>query len=297
MRKIVTMMLLAFAPALFGGYFSSEQLDNLLAPVALYPDPLLAQVLLAAAFPNQIDDAARISPDGADIDSQPWDASVKSVAHYPTVLDMMADNLDWTIALGQAYAGQPADVLASVQRLRREARAAGNLESNPEQEVIEVGGYIEIWPVDPQYLFVPEYDPSVVYGEADGFDNGPAVSYGSGFLIGAWLNEDCDWPHHRVGRSRRYVVHATREALSRALPNPAVANRDVTPPAQKARRQQPEPPPPDAPEVSQPAPQAPPDTSNQAVQQSMQREIERALPAQPAPPPAKAEPRDADKKR
>ncbi len=86
--------------------FSPDQLDNLLAPVALYPDPILAQVLLAATFPDQVDEAARFCRGGAnpdDIDTQPWDVSVKAAAHYPTVMYMMADNLDWTTALGQAY--------------------------------------------------------------------------------------------------------------------------------------------------------------------------------------------------
>src|SRR5580700_5758158 len=86
--------------------FSPDQLDNLLAPVALYPDPILAQVLLAATFPDQVDEAARFCRGGAnpdDIDTQPWDVSVKAIAHYPTVLYMMADGLDWTTAVGQAY--------------------------------------------------------------------------------------------------------------------------------------------------------------------------------------------------
>jgi hypothetical protein len=105
--------------------FSPDQLDNLLAPIALYPDPLLAQILPAATFPDQIDEAARLCRAGAnpdDIDMQPWDVSVKAVAHYPTVLYMMADSLDWTTAVGQAYVNQNDDVMASMQRLRQEAR-------------------------------------------------------------------------------------------------------------------------------------------------------------------------------
>src|ERR1700690_1018596 len=105
------------------GYFSPEQLDNLLAPVALYPDPLLAQVLVAATFPDQIDEAARFvraDSDPNDIDGQSWDVSVKAVAHYATVLFTMADDLDWTTSLGQAYVNQSDDVMASIQRLRAE---------------------------------------------------------------------------------------------------------------------------------------------------------------------------------
>src|SRR5580698_8570509 len=107
--------------------FTPEQLDNLLAPIALYPDPLLAQILLAATFPDQVDEAARFCRGGAnpdDIDTQAWDVSVKALAHYPTVLYMMADSLDWTTAMGQAYVNQTGDVMASIQRLRQEARNA-----------------------------------------------------------------------------------------------------------------------------------------------------------------------------
>jgi hypothetical protein len=200
--------------------FSPEQLDNLLAPIALYPDPLLAQVLVAATFPDQIDEAARFvrgSSDPDAIDDQPWDVSVKAVAHYPTVLDMMADKLDWTTALGQAYVNQATDVMTSVQRLREQARSAGNLVTTPQQEVVESDGYIEIWPAEPQYIYVPVYDPAVVYFRRGGFFTSALISFGRGFRIGVWLNNDCDWREHRVyyhgwehgggwmGRSRPYV--------------------------------------------------------------------------------------------
>src|SRR5450759_5330035 len=134
--------------------FSPDQLDNLTAPIALYPDPLLAQVLVAATFPDQIDEAARFvrdDPNAYDIDDQPWDVSVKAVAHYPTVLQMMADKLDWTTSLGQAYVSQSTDVMESVQRLRAQARSAGNLDSTPEMQVVDSGGEIELWPAQPEY--------------------------------------------------------------------------------------------------------------------------------------------------
>src|ERR1700691_1015945 len=146
--------------------FSPDQLDDLLAPIALYPDPLLAQILLAATFPDQVDEAARFCRGGAnpdDIDTQPWDVSVKAVAHYPTVLYMMADGLDWTTALGQAYVNQAADVMASVQRLRQEARNAGNLVTTPQQDVEMDDGDIEIWPAEAQDLYLPVYDPGLVF--------------------------------------------------------------------------------------------------------------------------------------
>jgi hypothetical protein len=175
--------------------FSPDQLDNLLAQVALYPDPLLAQLLVAATFPDQIDEAARfVRADSipADIDGQSWDVSVKAIAHYPTVLYMMADQLDWTTALGQAYVSQADDVMASVERLRAEAQAAGNLQSDGQMQVVDDGGDIEIWPEQPQYIYVPEYDPVVIYTGYRG------LSWGSGYPIGAWLNVDIDWHTHRV---------------------------------------------------------------------------------------------------
>ncbi|HEV2615062.1 MAG TPA: DUF3300 domain-containing protein, partial [Candidatus Acidoferrales bacterium] len=112
--------------------YSPDQMDNLLAPIALYPDPLLAQVLPAATFVDQIDDADRwVRANGQeDIDDQPWDVSVKAVAHYPEVLDMMDEKLDWTTAVGQAYVNQSTDVMESIQRLRSLAYSQGNLVSN-----------------------------------------------------------------------------------------------------------------------------------------------------------------------
>src|SRR5581483_11695994 len=121
-----------------GSYFDNDQLDNLVAPIALYPDPLLAQVLVAATFPDQIDEADREMRAGADrydIDDAPWDVSVKAIAHYPSVLHMMASKLDWTTSLGQAYVSQSTDVMNAVQRLRIHARDAGYLATNPQQEV------------------------------------------------------------------------------------------------------------------------------------------------------------------
>ncbi len=181
--------------------FTPEQLENLLAPIALYPDPLLAQVLLAATFPDQIDQAARTMRayyNRYDVDSANWDVSVKAVAHYPSVLSMMADKLDWTTSVGQAYVNQSTDVMDAIQHLRRQARSMGNLMTTPQQEIVETGGYIYIYPAQPQYIYVPTYDPAIVYFRRPVFFAGPLISFGIGFMIGAWLNHDCDWDHHRV---------------------------------------------------------------------------------------------------
>ncbi len=182
--------------------YTAEQLDNLLAPIALYPDPLLAQVLVAATFVDQIDVAARWvrAYDQNGIDDQPWDVSVKAVAHYPTVLSMMADNLDWTAAVGQAYVNQSTDVMTSIQRLRAMASAQGNLVTTPQQEVIVQPGYISIVPAGPLYIYVPVYDPAVIFFQpvyAPGFYT-TWISFGTGFLIGAWLNLDFNWGYRNI---------------------------------------------------------------------------------------------------
>src|ERR1700690_1197067 len=159
---LLALSLMVLVPPLLAqddtGYeaFSPDQLDNLLAPVALYPDPLLAQVLLAATFPDQIDEAARFvraDSNPNDIDGQSWDVSVKAVAHYATVLFTMAPDLDWTTSLGQAYVNQSDDVMASIQRLRAEAQAAGNLTTDADMQVVDDGGAIDIWPAQPQYIY------------------------------------------------------------------------------------------------------------------------------------------------
>jgi len=183
--------------------YAPEQLDNLLAPIALYPDPLLAQVLVAATFPDQIQNAAQrvrvYDPDN--IDYQPWDISVKAVAHYPTVLAMLNDRLDWTTALGQAYVYQSTDIMASVQRLRNLAYSQGNLIATPQQQVIVDRGYIQIVPAQPRVIFVPIYDPGVIYVRRvyrPGLGFGSAYNFGPGYAIGAWLNYDLDWGSRRV---------------------------------------------------------------------------------------------------
>ncbi len=179
--------------------FSADQLDNLLAPIALYPDPLLAQMLVAATFPDQIDEAARFvrgDSDPADIDDQSWDVSVKAVAHYPEVLSSMADSLDWTTALGEAYAAQPCDVMDSIQRLRTQARAVGNLESGPQQEVVDDTGNIQVWPAQADSVSVPQYDPDVAYfGSGAG---SAVITFTITYPLGAWLNCDFDWRHRHI---------------------------------------------------------------------------------------------------
>ena len=145
--------------------FSANQLDNLVGPIALYPDALLAQVLVASTFPDQVEDAARyVRANGtAGIDDQSWDVSVKAVAHYASALNMMDDKSDWTATLGRAYASQSSDVMAAVQRMRAMAAQQGNLVTTSQQQVITQGTQYVIVPAQPRVIYVPVYDPVVVY--------------------------------------------------------------------------------------------------------------------------------------
>lgn len=232
----------------YGPYvpYSPEQLDNLLAPIALYPDPLLAQVLPAATFVDQIDDADRwVRANGQeDIDDQPWDVSVKAVAHYPEVLDMMDEKLDWTTAVGQAYVNQSTDVMESIQRLRSMAYSQGNLVSNSQWQIVDQDGVIQIWPASPQYIYVPTYDPTIIYARRAYFGGvfSVGISFGVGFAIGAWLNRDTDWREHRVyytgwrgdndwqRRSRPYIQQNNvyiNNRVSNVTINRTVVNRRV----------------------------------------------------------------------
>jgi hypothetical protein len=177
--------------------FSEAQLDQLLGPVALYPDPLIAVLLPAASLPTQIVIADRYIQNGGDpnaIDQQGLDPNVQALAHYPAVLNWMDNNLTWTTQLGEAFANQQDMVMASVQRLRTEAYNLGNLVSTPQQQVIDDNGYIEIVPSNPDDLYVPDYEPNQVYYQQP--YGPPYITFSAGFIIGPWLCNDFDW-HNR----------------------------------------------------------------------------------------------------
>ncbi len=153
---------------------SASQLDSLVAPIALYPDALVAQVLAASTNPQQVayaDDWLMQNKDltGAAltqaVDQQPWDPSVKALTQFPSVLDNLAHNLSWTSSLGQAFANQQADLMAAVQAMRARAQAAGTLQSNSQVTVTQSApSTIVIQPANPQIVYVPQYNPAVVYG-------------------------------------------------------------------------------------------------------------------------------------
>ncbi len=182
--------------------WSNEELDNLLAPIALYPDPILAQVLVAATYPDQVLAAqAHVRAFGSqNIDEMPWEISVKAVARYEPVLNLLAEGEDWMTAVGQAYASQPVDVMNAVQRLRVMANAQGNLQSTPQQQVVVEREVIRIVPAEPQIIYVPTYDPAVVYHRPVYVTHAHPDywSWGVGYPVGVWLTYDVDWWGHRV---------------------------------------------------------------------------------------------------
>jgi hypothetical protein len=178
-----------------GATYSPEQLDQMLGPIALYPDPLIALILPASTVPSDLTLAASyLATNGAPggIDAQPWDPSVKALARYPDVVKWLNDNLDWTQALGAAFAQQPTDVMKSIQQLRAQARAAGTLVDTPQQQIDLEGDDIRIVPARPDTIYVPEYDPTIVYETPVGYA-GPFVTFGVGYPVGAWLGYQCDW--------------------------------------------------------------------------------------------------------
>jgi hypothetical protein len=224
----------ASAAAPQGPTFKPEQIEQLVAPIALYPDPLLAQVLMASTYPLEVVEAARWQKQNPNVtdkaledamQQQTWDPSVKSLTAFPPVLTMMNDKLDWTQKLGDAFLAQQSDVMDAVQRLRAKADAAGNLKSNEQQTVtleqapatvqqnVTVQGaaappptIIKIEPAQPQVVYVPTYNPTVVYGAwpypayppyyyyPPGYVAATSViSFGIGMAVGAALWGGCSW--------------------------------------------------------------------------------------------------------
>ncbi|MEX3923265.1 DUF3300 domain-containing protein [Paraburkholderia sp. BR10936] len=212
-------------------HLSNQQLDSLTAPIALYPDALLAQVLMAATFPQDVSAAAawtKSNPNlkGDDavkaVASQPWDPSVQSLVAFPQVLETMASKPDWVQQIGKAFLAQPNDVMDSVQRLRVQAQKAGNLKSNEQQKVVvqpasstSTTQTIVIEPANPQVVYVPTYNPTVVFGVwpypayppvymppppgyaiASGFVGG--LAFGAGIAVANSLWGGFNWNNHDV---------------------------------------------------------------------------------------------------
>ncbi|MEO6568823.1 MAG: DUF3300 domain-containing protein [Opitutaceae bacterium] len=182
---------------------SAEQLDQLLGPIALYPDALIALILPAATVPSDVVLAGRyLAGEGVgppQIDDQSWDDSVKALAHYPTVVTWMDQNLAWTKQLGEAFIAQPAEVMKSIQRLRSAARAAGTLVDTPQQQVITQSETISIVPADRDVIYVPYYDPDMVYIRRPGYLYGSSFfSFSVGYPVGFWLGYNLDWQRRNI---------------------------------------------------------------------------------------------------
>jgi hypothetical protein len=195
--------------------FPPQELDRLVQRIALYPDPLLAQIFAAATFPDQIQDAAQWADQhhyltgdalasAISADHLPWDPSVQALLPFPSVLDMMASDMGWTQELGNAFLAQQPDVMDAVQRLRHQAWNYGCLRTNP-QIIVNNGPYIEILPANPAFIVLPYYNPLVVFAPPrPGFVVGGAIGFSFGVTIGpafrpwGWGVNRFAWDSHAV---------------------------------------------------------------------------------------------------
>jgi len=204
-----------------------EQLQQLVAPIALYPDSLVAQILGASTFPEQVVEADRWVQSHPDlkvddlaqaVDQQPWDPSVKALTAFPSVLGNMDKNLSWTSSLGDAYYNQQEDVMDAVQVMRQRAQEAGNLKTTPQQTVTSQGSTIIIEPASQEIVYVPAYDPWVVYGDPivawpewypypGIWYGGPYLSFGVGFGIGYYGGYEWGWHHWGSDWHHRSVIY------------------------------------------------------------------------------------------
>jgi hypothetical protein len=220
---------------------TQEQLQQLVAPIALYPDSLVAQILAASTYPDQVVEADRwlqAHPDlkgdqlGQEVDQQSWDPSIKALTEFPSVLANMDKNLSWTSSLGDAYINDQQNVMNAVQVMRQSAEKAGNLKSTSQLNVSNQGKTIVIEPADPEVVYVPEYDPWLVYGAPvvawpgwywypGLYWSSPGIGFGLGFGVGFFSGFGWGWHHWAPDWDRRTVVfnHNTYISHSRAIIN------------------------------------------------------------------------------
>jgi uncharacterized protein DUF3300 len=221
---------------------TAADLQQLVAPIALYPDQLVAQVLAAATYPDQVVEADRWLEQhhglqgeqlAREVDGQPWDPSVKALVQFPSVLANMDKNLSWTSALGDAYVNDQQEVMDAIQTMRRRAHDVGNLKTTSEENVVEEGSQIAIEPANPQVVYVPQYDPWLVYGPPvvawpgwyaypGLFIADPGIVFGIGFGIGffggfgwGWGHWGCDWGHRTVVFNHNIYVSRSRTFANR----------------------------------------------------------------------------------
>jgi uncharacterized membrane protein YgcG len=214
---------------------SPDQLQQLVAPIALYPDSLVAQILAASTFPAEIVEADRwvqANPDlkgdalAQAVDQQTWDPSVKALCAFPTVLGNMDKNISWTSTLGDAYYNQEQAVMDAIQVMRQKAEQAGNLKDTPQQTVQTQGSDIVIQPATPDVVYVPAYDPWLVYGYPvvawpgwypypGIWYGGPSLFFGVGFGIGFWGGYGWGWGHWGFDWHNHYAVYDHNRYYSR----------------------------------------------------------------------------------
>jgi uncharacterized membrane protein YgcG len=213
-----------------------EQLQQLVAPIALYPDSLVAQILAASTYPEQVVEADRwvqAHPDlkgdalAKAVDQQDWDPSVKALTAFPSVLQNMDKNISWTSSLGDAYFNQEQDVMDAIQVMRQKAEQAGNLKSTPQQVVQTQGSTIVIEPASPDVVYVPAYDPWLIYGypivpwpgwyPVPGiWFGGPSLFFGVGFGIGFFAGFGWGWGHWGFDWGHRVVIYNNNRYYSRS---------------------------------------------------------------------------------
>ncbi len=219
---------------------STAELESLLAPIALYPDALIALILPAATAPAEIVLASRLLRESSAnrplIEQQAWDESVKSLAYYPDVLKWMDENLEWTKQVGEAFITQPAEVMQAVQRLRAQARAAGTLIDTSQQQVLTDLDVIRIVPTQPNVIYVPYYEPAMVFVRQPLAYPSSRITFGLGLSVGSWLAFECDWRRHTIwvgNRHRAWTSHDWRRPL---VPVPLVASAYSLPAAARPWR-------------------------------------------------------------
>ncbi|MDB6138435.1 MAG: hypothetical protein JWO94_1507 [Verrucomicrobiaceae bacterium] len=210
---------------------SPDQLNELLGPIALYPDPLISLILPASTVPSDIVLADRFIASGGNadnLDDQPWDPSVKGLARYPETLKWLDDNLDWTTQVGDAFSGQPTGVMDAIQGLRAKAKSMGNLADTSEEKVVQDEDSIRVVPAQPDAIYVPSYDPEVVYAQQAPAE--PFVYFSQPYAVGPWLGYDCDWHHHHLYRgdwSRGWDYHRDYDRGSHVFINNNIRNSQV----------------------------------------------------------------------
>lgn len=207
---------------------TSAELIELLGPIALYPDALISLILPASTVPADVVMGARFVASAADLallDDKPWDSSVKALTRYPDTLHWLDDNLEWTAQVGDAFVEQPVEVMETIQTLRAKARALGNLVDTPEQKIVQEAADIRIIPAQPEYIYEPRYDPEAVYVERP--VAGPLLFFSAAHRIGAWLNYEFDWNHHRLYRGERHDAPDSNRLPQRMEPgkHPPITNR------------------------------------------------------------------------